>query len=243
MAAASESKWLQLNQSFPLIVFLLTTTRSVHSVGASHLKRPSLKKIPHTPAFNIFDKIRGDFLALTRKCTARHILLPPKSTEAALTLKQKIRNRVSEDNEFVVDAFSAAAVRFSRDETTANSGGLLGTLIPQGYIVCQDLDRACFEVPLGEVCGPIESEYGIHLLLVSERTNCQKLDGQNWRIIRGDNNEKIFAPPEGGYKPLEEQMAEFTLGQVAFWVNVCFAGGILAEVTARVIGAVEDTVI
>jgi len=50
-------------------------------------------------------------------------------------------------------------------------GSLLGTLVPQGYCRAQELDKACFEVPLGEISGPVESEYGYHLVLVTERTN------------------------------------------------------------------------
>lgn len=121
-----------------------------------HLLRPTVAFI---------DVIARDFNALTRKVTAHHILLP-KSSDVALALKQSIRNRVNppkgSDKEpiYIVDAFSAAAERYSRDEETAVRGGLLGVLAPQGYCRAKELDAACFQVPLGEVCGPIESDYG-----------------------------------------------------------------------------------
>lgn len=117
-------------------------------------------------------RIQRDYQALTRRVTARHILLP-SSDELCLILKQKIRN----SDQYIVDAFEEAAKRYSQDETTNFRGGLLGELVPQGYCRSAKLDQACFEVRLGIVEGPIETEFGTHLLLVTERTNCPKLDG------------------------------------------------------------------
>jgi len=54
---------------------------------------------------------------------------------------------------------------------------LLGEMIPQGYIISKALDRACFTATLGEVEGPVESEYGWHLVLVPARINCKKDNG------------------------------------------------------------------
>lgn len=196
------------------------------------------------PAARAFlDVIARDFQALTRKVTAHHILLP-KSDEVALALKQSIRNSIAPPQGadvppmYIADAFSAAAERYSRDEDTAERGGLLGTLAPQGYCRAKELDAACFQVPLGEICGPIESEYGYHLLLVLERTNCPKLDGPYTKITRGaDGVSKVFqgtSKREGG-----EQMARFALQQVGFWVGVGLAGGIVAEVAATAASVIE----
>lgn len=191
-----------------------------------HLERP-------TVAFIYV--IARDFNALTRKVTAHHILLP-KSDEVALSLKQSIRNKVNppkgSDKEpiYIVDAFSAAAERYSRDEETAVRGGLLGTLAPQGYCRAKELDAACFQVPLGEVCGPIESEYGYHLLLVTERTNCPKLDGQNTRISRALDESVLL---EGSNIQESRQVGMVLFQQVGFWLGASFAGGIVAELAAK----------
>lgn len=191
-----------------------------------HLERPTVAFI---------DVIARDFNALTRKVTAHHILLP-KSDEVALSLKQSIRNRVNppkgSDKEpiYIVDAFSAAAERYSRDEETAVRGGLLGTLAPQGYCRAKELDAACFQVPLGEVCGPIESDYGYHLLLVTERTNCPKLDGQNTRISRALDESVLL---EGSNIQESRQVGMVLFQQVGFWLGASFAGGIVAELAAK----------
>ena len=198
-----------------------------------------------TVAFiNPVDVIIRDFQALTRKVTAHQILLT-KSADVALALKQSIRNRVSPPKDsdlqpmYIVDAFEAAAKKYSRDDETAINGGLLGTLVPQGYCRARELDEACFQVPLGEICGPIESEYGYHLLLVTERTHCKKLDGQYTKIIRGDDGiSKVFA---GGDSMREDrdEMGRLALQQVGFWMGVSLAGGVLAEVAAKAAGVME----
>jgi len=197
--------------------------------------------LPTASAF--IDVISRDFKALTRKVTAHHILLP-KSDDVALALKQNIRNKVAPSKDsgkrpvYVVDAFSAAAEKYSRDEETAARGGLLGTLAPQGYCRAQELDRACFRVPLGEICGPIESDYGYHLLLVTERTNCNKLDGRYTKISRGaDGASRVFGQGDG-----EEgggEIAQAALQQVGFWMGVSLAGGVMAEIAAKAANVVE----
>ncbi|EJK49727.1 hypothetical protein THAOC_31365 [Thalassiosira oceanica] len=199
---------------------------AVIALSILHLVRPTVAFI---------GVIARDFNALTRKVTAHHILLP-KSDEVALSLKQSIRNRVNppkgSDKEpiYIVDAFSAAAERYSRDEETAVRGGLLGTLAPQGYCRAKELDAACFQVPLGEVCGPIESDYGYHLLLVTERTNCPKLDGQNTRISRALDESVLL---EGSDIQESRQVGMILFQQVGFWLGASFAGGIVAELAAK----------
>lgn len=199
---------------------------AVIALSILHLVRPTVAFI---------GVIARDFNALTRKVTAHHILLP-KSDEVALSLKQSIRNRVNppkgSDKEpiYIVDAFSAAAERYSRDEETAVRGGLLGTLAPQGYCRAKELDAACFQVPLGEVCGPIESDYGYHLLLVTERTNCPKLDGQNTRISRALDESVLL---EGSNIQESRQVGMVLFQQVGFWLGASFAGGIVAELAAK----------
>ena len=189
-------------------------------------------------AKNPISRIKNDFLALTRKSTTRHILLP-RSSEAALKLKQNIRNRIADDGEYVEDAFSAAARRYSLDEETAKRGGLLGTLAPQGYCVCPELDEVCFRAPLGEVYGPVESDFGLHLVLVCERTNCPKLDGYNTRIARGPNNECLLVPPEGGPRTMSQEMAEVGVQNIGFWLGTFLAAGVVSELAAKAAGIVE----
>jgi hypothetical protein len=162
--------------------------------------------------------------------TARHILLPPNK-DVALALKQRIRTQSIENDRFVVDVFEEAAKKYSLDETTNYRGGVLGELVPQGYCRNAELDRACFEVRLGEIEGPLKTNYGYHLLLVSERTNCPKLDGTKTKLVRSNGN---------GFGTLVESeqvgkinIAKFAVDQIMFWLCACVAGGILAEIAAQ----------
>lgn len=196
-------------------VMLLLTLLCLHGAqGLSEIKNP-------------LDRIQKDYLALTRRVTARHILLPP-SADLALALKQKIRNRVNEDGVYVIDAFEAAAKKFSRNETTNFRGGLIGELVPQGYCRSVELDQACFSVRLGEIEGPLESDYGFHLILVSERTNCPKLDGSKTKLVRDG---KVTRLVEG--EQIGRPDAKYFSQVLAFLAYAFLFGGILAEILAR----------
>lgn len=193
-------------------------------------------------SLNLFSKVRDDYLALTRRVTARHILLPSGSkegrrcdddaTDAILALKQRIRTAARE--EFVADVFERAARKFSRDDATRARGGLVGELVPQGACRWPELDEACFQVRLGVVEGPIESKQGMHLLLVTERTNCPKLDGKNTKLIVAPAEDAaagktgILVPSE----PVGQVTGSFVLGQIGFWMFAFLAGGIFAELVA-----------
>lgn len=219
-----------------LCINLLLTLSSYHRISGFNLPRP-------------LQVIKRDFQALTRRVTAYHILLP-KSDEVALKLKQSIRNKAyakrgKDDMQiqqpmYIVDAFNEAATKYSRCKDTASDGGLLGTLVPQGYCLAPELDRACFEVQLGEVSGPIESDFGYHLLLVEERTNCPKLDGSYTRIVRGGGPDGTDIEFKSSASNDENQdIFIIALQQIGFWIGVSFAGGIVAEIAAKAVGVFE----
>mmetsp|Transcript_49040 Transcript_49040/g.57283 ORF Transcript_49040/g.57283 Transcript_49040/m.57283 type:complete len:244 (+) Transcript_49040:49-780(+) len=222
------------NNIFSAGLLIVSSAMWIHAALALAIMLTASNFVPSSalsvpPTFSIIDRVRNDFLALSRRSTTRHILLP-KSRDAALALKQKMRNRVVDDDKFVVDVFSSAATKFSLDTTTSGDGGLLGTMMPQGYCSVQEIDRACFEAPLGEIYGPIESDYGFHLVLVCERTNCPKLDGPNTRVARTENGRTVCdSPQDGSHKSVSDQLIEVSIFLVGFWIAVSFAGGILAE--------------
>ena len=122
--------------------------------------------------------------------------------------------------------------------------------VPQGYCQAPELDRACFEVPLGEICGPIESEYGYHLLLVVECTNCKAIDGEFTKIVRGDDgNSKKFATGDGfdsrGFATDDGfdsrgSLSHLATQQIRFWVGVSLAGGIVANISAKAANVVDQ---
>ena len=188
---------------------------------------------PPLLALSFVKKIEDDFGALTRRVTAHHILLP--SEEPVQALRQKIRDECISQERFIVDVFEDAATKYSRDPTTKEQGGLLGVLVPQGYCRSPQLDRSCFEVPLGQM-SVIETDFGWHLLLVSERTNCPKLDGSRTKLIqtRGDD---VFGTlsSTSGKQAGSVDVADILIKQVGFWMACFVAGGILAELAEKLV--------
>jgi hypothetical protein len=82
---------------------------------------------------------------------------------------------------------------------------------------------------LGEVVGPIKTDEGYHLLLVSERTNCPHLDGDKTVLMqtRGDD---IFGTVRAGTQfGTPPTIPQVVLDQLAFWSFIFVVGGICAE--------------
>lgn len=181
-----------------------------------------------------YNKIEKDFLALTRRVTARHILVPDE--QVAKVLKQKIRDQCIDKEIWVIDVFEEAAKKYSRDDSTNFRGGLIGELVPQGYCRSSELDNFQFSVALGEIVGPLETEYGYHLMLVSERTNCPKLDGDNTQLMqtRGDD---VFGTLHEGQQVGRVNVPEIIMDQVQFWAFTMVAGGVVAELSQKLVSS------
>lgn len=117
-------KKIPMYSSFPSMFRRLSVMMAVATIVVGNL--------PVADSFinGAFQKVEKDFLALTRRVTARHILVPDE--KIARVLKQKIRDECIEKEMWVIDAFEEAAKKYSRDESTNFRGGLIGELVPQG---------------------------------------------------------------------------------------------------------------
>jgi peptidyl-prolyl cis-trans isomerase C len=185
-----------------------------------------------SPAFvgSAWNKVQNDLAALTRRVTARHILVA--NEEIALALKRKMRDECVEKEAYVVEVFEQAAQKYSRDETTNQRGGLLGDLVPQGYCRSPQLDQYCFQVPLGSLEGPLESEFGYHLVLVTERTNCPKLDGSLTKLTRTSSSD-VFGTLVPSQQVGKVDVGEMVVNQAGFWFFTFLAGGVVAELAEK----------
>lgn len=187
---------------------------------------------PSSPAFvgDALNKVQKDLAALTRRVTARHILVA--NPEIALALKRKIRDECAEKQVYVVDIFEQAAQKYSQDETTNQRGGLLGQLVPQGYCRSPKLDAYCFQAPLGTLEGPLESEFGYHIVLVTERTNCPKLDGTKTKLIQTSSSD-VFGTLVPSQQVGKVNVGEMLVNQAGFWFFTFLAGGLVAELAEK----------
>ena len=91
---------------------------------------------------------------------ARHILLPADAADRAREIKDRINSGQT--------TFAAAARQFSVDESNKNRGGDLGWF-GRGRMV-PEFEAAAQAAPVGQVVGPVQSQFGQHLILVEART-------------------------------------------------------------------------
>lgn len=117
--------------------------------------------------------------------------------ERALKTAQEVRQKIIEGADF-----DAMAEEYTEDEITQPRGGDLGW-VSKGILVTP-VDQVIWQIPIGEVSGAIESQYGIHLVMVEERT-ISELDQYEQHIRdrvfgnirRTPDGEKPVAPAEG----------------------------------------------
>jgi parvulin-like peptidyl-prolyl isomerase len=101
------------------------------------------------------DYLFSDPVTLTEVC-AKHILVA--TAEEAEEVKARLE--AGED-------FAAVADEVSLD--TSSAGGDLGCANAGGYV--GEFAQAAVEAALGEITGPVQTEFGFHLLIVSSRTS------------------------------------------------------------------------
>jgi peptidyl-prolyl cis-trans isomerase C len=183
----------------------------------------------------ILRKVQTDFVSLTTRVTARHILVA--NEEIAVALKQKIRNECIAKESFVVDVFEIAAKKYSNHNPTKENGGLLGTLVPQGRTMSPtlELDRHCFSVPLGQVVGPLKTDCGYHLVLVSERTNCYNIDGDNTLLTQTRGDDVFGTLREGTQEGKICSAKQVVADQIGFWIKTVMAGTVVAGLSEQLV--------
>jgi parvulin-like peptidyl-prolyl isomerase len=103
---------------------------------------------------DVVDGLFADPDMMTNVCV-KHILVDTEEEAQAVMA----RLAAGED-------FAAVADEVSQD--TGTEGGDLGCASAGSYV--PEFAEAALAAPIGEVVGPVESEYGYHVLVVSERT-------------------------------------------------------------------------
>jgi peptidyl-prolyl cis-trans isomerase D len=107
-----------------------------------------------------FELVRDEF-ELATEARVSHILLEGSTDERAA--------RVAEVQEALAGGmeFTAAAERFSDDIGSAQAGGDLG--YTAGETFPEPMEEAIALLAVGEISGPVETDAGTHLLLVTDR--------------------------------------------------------------------------
>ena len=98
----------------------------------------------------------AQFTTPEQRCV-RHILFNKDQKEKAEDVKQKLENGGD---------FAKLAKEYSQDPGSAEKGGDLGCLV-KGETV-PEFEKAAFGAEQGEIVGPVETEFGYHILKVTD---------------------------------------------------------------------------
>jgi peptidyl-prolyl cis-trans isomerase C len=113
---------------------------------------------------NFFEDAVRFFGNMNKEASAKHILIKGDSGVARQKLQElKAELDVAED---LSQAFSDLAAQVSQCPS-ANRGGNLGTFKP-GMMV-KEFDKVVFDEEVGKVHGPISTQFGEHLILITRR--------------------------------------------------------------------------
>ena len=111
----------------------------------------------------IFAAMGGD----GKKVTASHILVAQEAI--ALKVREVLEKVVEDggDHEQVASKFAELAAKWSTCPSGKSDGGSLGSFKP-GQMV-PEFDKVCWTAPVGVVQGPLQTQFGFHLILVTDR--------------------------------------------------------------------------
>ncbi len=143
----------------------------------------------------------------------RHILLtPPEGLEPEAAAKARILDLREQIVSGEAD-FADLARQHSQDPGSARVGGELGTA-PRGSYV-PEFEETVWSIPVGEVSEPVQTQYGWHLIQVTERTEDDQ--GQEVAAVR----HILLRPDSGGALSgaLAEEVSrvrEALMGEVSF---------------------------
>lgn len=108
-----------------------------------------------------------DLFVLPESVTARHIIVTLED-DATREDREKALKKIEDIRQEIVDGADFASVARERSEgPSASSGGSLGTF-GRGQMV-PAFEEAAFAIEPGELSGVVESEFGFHIIVVSEK--------------------------------------------------------------------------
>lgn len=135
------------------------TSYGIKTHSSGQLQQKSNKR---DLSMNFFDDAMRFFSNMNKEASAKHILIKGSSA----TQKCEEYKAALEGQEDLSNAFSELAAKVS-ECPSANRGGNLGTFKP-GMMV-KEFDKVCFEKEIGVVHGPVETQFGSHLILITRR--------------------------------------------------------------------------
>ena len=111
---------------------------------------------------------------------ASHILLEAFDDEGiseAISLAEQLKDRI--DNG---ESFESLALEYSSDTGSAENGGDVGYTSGDNFV--EPFEQALLSLEIGDVSGPVQTEFGVHLIKLIERSESaiESLEGSRERI-------------------------------------------------------------
>jgi hypothetical protein len=141
--------------------------------------RDTVRKVFYYQALReaVYDDITKDAPLEELKVNARHILIsfspdvPQGQTAPPPTDEEKAAAKAKADEVMAAlqngEPFADVAKEFSNDTGSGAQGGELGWSSPDGYV--EAFKDTVLNATLGEIVGPVETEYGYHIIQVLGR--------------------------------------------------------------------------
>jgi peptidyl-prolyl cis-trans isomerase SurA len=136
---------------------------AVESMEAGQVSKP-IRSAAGYHLIKLYDR-RGGGEKLIEQHFSRHILLKPnqiRDEAATIELLNKLRDRIKEGEDF-----ATLSKEFSEDPGSALKGGELGWSTPGMFV--PEFEQTMSGIALNEVSKPFRSQYGWHILQVTDR--------------------------------------------------------------------------
>ena len=139
-----------------------------------------------------YSENKEDFM-IQERVRASHILLGNK--DEAEDIRAELEDGAS---------FSELAERYSVDTASAEDGGELG-MFPRGSMV-PEFEEIAFELEIGEISEPVETEHGFHIIKVTERQESEMREFDEVRDEVIDQYQREHGPdPQEIMEQLQEE--------------------------------------
>lgn len=144
---------------------------------------------------------------INKKRRVAHILF--EASDKAAREQAKVQaEKVAAQLKATPEKFAQLAKQYSQDSTSKDAGGDLGEFSQNGALGSAKLEEAVFALKSGEISGVVESEFGFHILRVSD-AGANDLASQKDALIAKVKEKKAQA----AYNKLREDFADESFNQ------------------------------
>jgi peptidyl-prolyl cis-trans isomerase C len=144
-----------------LVTFLLVVV-SVSSFTPSYDARSRMTRTTTPRSMGFLEDAQAFLKSFSRRATASHILI-----KGGAEAQHKLDDLKEEIDDSPVK-FAAAAAQYSACPS-GREGGNLGSFGPGAMV--KEFDDVVFNKAVGEVHGPVKTQFGYHLIYINERND------------------------------------------------------------------------